>query len=82
MLILFTDFSSLLLSFFKIGSNNSSGADKWIEVSYTQWAEKKKDKLTQLEGMLKKYEAESPDIGAWIKRRVVEAELSTFGKEL
>ena len=66
---------------FAAGSTNSTVADKWIEVSYTQWAEKKKDKLTQLEGMLKKYEADSPDIGAWIKRRVAEVE-SSFHKEL
>jgi len=62
-------------------SNNSTGSEKWIEVSYTQWADARKDRLTQLEGMLKKYEADSPDIGAWLKRRVAEVEKS-LDKEL
>ena len=51
-------------------------------MSYTQWADMKKDQLTQLEGMLKKYEADSPDIAQWIKRRINNVEGTFNGKEL
>lgn len=63
------------------GSSNSSGTDKWIEVSYTQWAESKKDRLTQLGGMLKKYGTDSPDIRSWLERRIAGIE-GSFSEEL
>ena len=49
-----------------------SGADKWIDVAHTEWAEGVEDQLLQLEGMVQKYgrPGDMPDIERWLRRRV------------
>jgi len=57
---------SLSLSF----APDATGADRWIELAFTEWAEDEQEKLIQLEGLSKKFaQSSNPEIVSWLKRR-------------
>lgn len=49
---------------------DSTGADIWIDLAHTEWAEDDEDKASQLEGMLEKYRTSGADVTAWLKRQL------------
>lgn len=59
-------------------SLDSSGADKWIELAFTEWAEGDADRLLQIEGLSGKHaqgdQGAHAEIVAWLQRRAVEIE--------
>ena len=61
---------------------DSSVADRWIDLAFTQWSESDEDRLLQLEGLSQKYSQpqhqqhqvsqQSNEIVAWLQRRMDE----------
>lgn len=49
---------------------DTHGADEWIDVAYTDWAEDNDQKLLQIEGLIKKYnDSDRKEIVSWLQRQ-------------
>lgn len=60
---------------------DTSGADKWIELAFTEWAEGDGERLLQIQGLSSKHsQGDNVEIVSWLRRRAVEIEARAPGR--
>jgi len=64
-----------------VAGSDSSAADRWIELAFTEWAEGDDERLLQIEGLIQKHiQAGNVEMVSWLQRKAAQLESKKSGK--